>query len=314
MAKIIRLTAKNGAIKEIPFVDKFKLDPQFVGAKVEVIDSITGAWVSAVKVRIRGKNVDLSNSQDAQPDEAKPEDATESQGCSDKDGSKSSDLDTGDTGDVGASAQQQPCAALPSGDNSETTIALGVLLLGGLGGIVAAGGGSDKTPPPAPTPPPALTRPPAPTPPPAPTALDLAAADDTGSSNSDNVTSQTSALTITGQADANARIELFDGATSLGKTIANATGAFSLDVTLAAGVRSITAKATDAAGNVSAASAALAVTVDATAPDAPTGLDLAAADDTGSSNSDNVTGQSSGLTITGQAEANANIELLEGTT
>ena len=108
MAKIIRLTAKNGAIKEIPFVDKFKLDPQFVGAKVEVIDSVTGAWMSAVKVHIRGKNVDLSNSQDAQPDEAKPEDATESEGCSGKDGSKSSDLDTGDTGDVGASAQQQP--------------------------------------------------------------------------------------------------------------------------------------------------------------------------------------------------------------
>ncbi|MFO0111645.1 MAG: hypothetical protein ACK519_04260, partial [Sphingomonadaceae bacterium] len=232
MAKIIRLTAKNGAIKEIPFVGKFKLDPQFVGAKIEVIDSVTGAWVSAVKVHIRGKNVDLSYSQDAQPDEAKPEDATESQGCSDKDGSKSSDLDTGDTGDVGASAQQQPCAALPSRDNSETTIALGVLLLGGLGGIVAACGGSDKTPtptpspspspppPPTPTPPPTPPPPPAPSPPPAPTALDLAAADDTGASNSDNVTSQTSALTITGQAEANARVELFDGTTSIGTTTA----------------------------------------------------------------------------------------------
>ncbi|MFN5127663.1 MAG: Ig-like domain-containing protein, partial [Sphingomonadaceae bacterium] len=308
MAKIIRLTAKNGAIKEIPFVGKFKLDPQFVGAKIEVIDSVTGAWVSAVKVHIRGKNVDLSYSQDAQPDEAKPEDATESQGCSDKDGSKSSDLDTGDTGDVGASAQQQPCAALPSRDNSETTIALGVLLLGGLGGIVAACGGSDKTPTPTPSPSPS------PPPPPAPTALDLAAADDTGASNSDNVTSQTSALTITGQAEANARVELFDGTTSIGTTTANASGAFSLDVTLAAGVRSITAKATDAAGNVSAASAALAITIDATAPAAPTGLDLAAADDSGSDSTDNVTSQTSALTISGQAEADARVELFDGTT
>jgi len=148
----------------------------------------------------------------------------------------------------------------------------------------------------------------------APTGLDLAAADDSGSDSTDNVTSQTSALTISGQAEADARVELFDGTTSLGTTTANASGAFSLDVTLAAGVRSITAKATDAAGNVSAASAALAITVDVTALAAPTGLDLAAADDTGSSNSDNVTNQNSGLTITGQAEANARVELFDGTT
>ena len=74
-----------------------------------------------------------------------------------------------------------------------------------------------------------------------------------------------------GQAEANARIELFDGTTSLGTTTASANGAFSLDVTLAAGARSITAKAIDAAGNVGAASAALAITVDTTAPAAPTG-------------------------------------------
>ena len=54
MAKIIRLTAKNGAIKEIPFVGKFKLDPQFVGATVEVIDSVTGAWVSVKRPGFSG--------------------------------------------------------------------------------------------------------------------------------------------------------------------------------------------------------------------------------------------------------------------
>jgi hypothetical protein len=153
-----------------------------------------------------------------------------------------------------------------------------------------------------------------PTAPNAPTGLDLAAADDSGSDSTDNVTSQTSALTISGQAEANARVELFNGTTSLGTATANASGAFSLDVTLAAGARAITAKATDAAGNVSAASAALTITVDGTAPAAPTGLDLAAADDTGSSNSDNLTNQTSALTISGQAEANARVQLFDGTT
>lgn len=162
MAKIIRLTAKNGAIKEIPFLAKFKLDPQFLGAKVEVIDSFTGALVSTVKVRIRGKNVDLSYSQDAQPQNEKLADAADSQSSSDvgsSEGSKSSGLDAGDKMDVGASAQQ-PSAALPSGGGglgatgiALTKIAVGVLWHGALGGIAAATGGSDKTPPPAPTPP-----------------------------------------------------------------------------------------------------------------------------------------------------------------
>jgi hypothetical protein len=146
-----------------------------------------------------------------------------------------------------------------------------------------------------------------------PTGLDLAAADDTGSSNSDNVTSQASGLTITGQAEANARVELFDGTTSLGTTTANASGAFSRDVTLAAGARSITAKAIDAAGNVSAASAALTITVDATAPAAPTGLDLITADDTGDSPTDNLTNKQS-VTITGTAEVGSTVELFDGTT
>jgi hypothetical protein len=108
-------------------------------------------------------------------------------------------------------------------------------------------------------------------------------------------------LTISGTAEANARVELFDGTNSLGTATANASGAFSLDVTLAAGARLITAKATNAAGNVSVASAALTITVDTTAPTAPISIDLASADDTGSSNSDNVTSQTSALTITGQA-------------
>jgi uncharacterized repeat protein (TIGR02059 family) len=143
----------------------------------------------------------------------------------------------------------------------------------------------------------------------APTGLDLAALDD----NADNITNQTSALTITGQTQPNARVELFDGTTSLGTTTANVSGAFSIDVTLAAGVRSITAKASDAAGNASAASAALAVTVDATAPDKPMGWDLIAADDSGASSTDNLTNKQN-VTITGTAEASATVQLFDGTT
>jgi hypothetical protein len=99
------------------------------------------------------------------------------------------------------------------------------------------------------------------TPPAAPTGLDLAAVDDSGTNNADNVTNQTSNLTITGTAEGNAQVELFNGSTSLGTTTANGSGVFTKDVTLAVGSASITAKATDAAGNVSAASAALAISV-----------------------------------------------------
>lgn len=147
-----------------------------------------------------------------------------------------------------------------------------------------------------------------------PTALDLAADDDTGVSATDNITTKKTGLTITGTAEANATVELFNGTTSLGTVTANAQGAFSKDIDLAEGQHDITAKATDAGGNVSGASAALRIVVDATAPAAPAALDLDAADDNGASNTDNITTQTSGLTITGTAEAGATVELFDGTT
>ncbi|WP_221774187.1 beta strand repeat-containing protein [Novosphingobium flavum] len=148
----------------------------------------------------------------------------------------------------------------------------------------------------------------------APTGLALAAADDTGSSASDGITSQTTALTISGTAEANSSVTLKDGSTVLGTATANGSGAFSLDVALAAGTHSLTATTTDAAGNVGAASSALSITVDTSGPAAPTGLALAAADDTGASSSDRITNLTSGLTITGSAEANAAVVIKEGST
>ena len=68
---------------------------------------------------------------------------------------------------------------------------------------------------------------------------------------------------------------------------------FTADIALTAGLHHVGAFQTDPAGNVSTGATGLVITVDTTAPSAPTGLDLAAADDTGSSTSDNVTGKRS---------------------
>jgi hypothetical protein len=297
MSKVIRLTSKTGLVKEVSFGAKVKLEGQFHGAKIELIDTKTGLKVAKAKVRIDGDDVVVSFVDNGQEQETRLEGSADGAVIADNSAKGAS----GDTappsenqkGNTPASEANSFFDSFPGGK-----IGLGVLGAGALGGLAVAFGGKGKDT----------------TPPAAPTGLDLAVADDSGSNNADDVTNQTSALTITGQAEANARVELFDGTTSLGTTTANASGAFSLDVTLAAGARSITAKATDVAGNVGAASAVLAITVDGTPPAAPTALDLAAADDSGSNNADNVTNQTSALTITGQAEANARVELFDGTT
>ncbi|MCB2077841.1 MAG: choice-of-anchor I family protein [Novosphingobium sp.] len=148
----------------------------------------------------------------------------------------------------------------------------------------------------------------------APTGLDLDAADDTGASDSDNVTNKTSGLTISGSAEADSTVELFDGEASLGTATAGSNGAFTLDVSLSEGSHSLTARATDAAGNESASSSTLEITIDATAPAVPSALDLAAADDDGAASDDNVTSVTSGLTISGTTAAGASVELFDGST
>ena len=63
-------------------------------------------------------------------------------------------------------------------------------------------------------------------------------------------------LTLSGTAEANATVKVFDGATLLGSVVANASGAWSYTTAaLANGSHSLTATATDAAGNTGAASA-----------------------------------------------------------
>ncbi|MBF0124635.1 MAG: VCBS repeat-containing protein, partial [Magnetococcales bacterium] len=148
----------------------------------------------------------------------------------------------------------------------------------------------------------------------APTRLDLAEKDDLGLSPSDNVTRVTEGLIISGSGESGSTITLYDGKTKV------VTAAIVVDddgewtTTLApqsAGSHAITATQTDIAGNISKASSVLPLVVDTTAPIAPSGLDLVAADDSGTSNSDNITGYQSGLTIGGFGEKGARVILFE---
>lgn len=93
----------------------------------------------------------------------------------------------------------------------------------------------------------------------------LATASDTGQSNSDRLTSDTTP-TLSGTAESGSTVSVYDGATLLGSVVATG-GAWSYTTgTLAGGSHSFTVTATDTAGNVSAPSNPLAVTIDATAP------------------------------------------------
>jgi hypothetical protein len=144
----------------------------------------------------------------------------------------------------------------------------------------------------------------------APAAPALAAASDSGAQGDGITNVATPALH--GSAEAGASVALFDGDTQVGSGVADADGAWSISAgALADGAHSLTVKATDAAGNVSLASAALALTVDTKAPDAPTELDLVAGSDTGVSDSDNITGDTT-PTITGRAEAGSTVVLSDG--
>lgn len=99
-----------------------------------------------------------------------------------------------------------------------------------------------------------------------PGSLDLATADDSGKSSSDNLTKNTTALTITGTGENGAVVQLYDGVSATGSTSTITNGAFSIDLTLAEGNHSITAKQTDPVGNISLASAALDIIIDTTGP------------------------------------------------
>src|SRR5207253_896727 len=99
---------------------------------------------------------------------------------------------------------------------------------------------------------------------------------------------------------------------------ADGTGAYTVtSSTLAQGSRSMTVKATDAAGNTSTSSDALTVTIDTSAPSQPVNApDLLAADDSGSSSTDNITNVTTPHFPgpSGAVENSATVTLFDGST
>ena len=118
-------------------------------------------------------------------------------------------------------------------------------------------------------------------------------------------------LTLTGSAEANATVKVYDGVTLLGSATANGAGAWSFTTAaLTNGAHSLTATATDVAGNTSAASSALNVTVDTTAPVTPA---IASFSTDSGTVGDGITNDNT-LTLTGSAEANATVKVYDGAT
>ncbi|MDO8586327.1 MAG: S8 family serine peptidase [Armatimonadota bacterium] len=100
----------------------------------------------------------------------------------------------------------------------------------------------------------------------APSKPDLDPSDDTGESNSDDCTRNTTGLTLAGTAEAGSTVKIWNGGpTPLGSGTATG-GAYSVNISLSAGTTTVTATATDAAGNQSAASEGLPICVDTSAP------------------------------------------------
>ncbi|MGQ3357811.1 MAG: tandem-95 repeat protein [Phreatobacter sp.] len=93
--------------------------------------------------------------------------------------------------------------------------------------------------------------------------------DDTGVAG-DGRTSDTTP-TLLGTAEAGSTVSIFDGSTLIGTVVATGAGTFAFTVpgALGDGTYAFSAQAADAAGNLSAPSASLSLTIDATAPAAP---------------------------------------------
>ena len=148
----------------------------------------------------------------------------------------------------------------------------------------------------------------------APSGVSMTAATDTGALATDALTKIIRPV-VTGVAEAGSTVTLLKGATTLGTVTADAlTGAWSLQTAnLAEGAHVLTASATDLAGNVSLLSAAFTVTVDVTAPGAPSAIGLAAGSDSGASATDGITSAVAPV-IGGTAEAGSLVALRDGTT
>ncbi|WIW46990.1 Ig-like domain-containing protein [Bradyrhizobium sp. 62B] len=133
-------------------------------------------------------------------------------------------------------------------------------------------------------------------------------------------------VVLSGAAEANSAIKVFDGTTQVGTATTNSSGAWSVTTSaLSAGSHALTAKATDVAGNVSAASTAVDAVIGSgttgstgsgtsgtgtTAPAAPKIASFS--NDTGTAG-DHITSDKT-LTLAGTAVANSTVKVLDGAT
>ncbi len=126
-------------------------------------------------------------------------------------------------------------------------------------------------------------------------------------------TTNDSTPVLSGTAEANATVTVYDGTTVLGTTTASSTGAWSFTTSsLSNGTHPLSVKVTDAAGNISPSSTAVTVTVDTVAPTTPT---LVVTNDvtdkviaSGGSTNDTTP------TLTGTAEANSTVKIYDNGT
>lgn len=136
---------------------------------------------------------------------------------------------------------------------------------------------------------------------------DLTAASDTGLLDNDNITN-VATPTFAGTVEAGSKVRLYADGVKVGSTTTT-DGFWSIKASnLNDGAHEITIVATDADGKKSPTSVSLTVTIDTSPPPTPTGLDLTPESDTGSSNSDNMTGDVT-PTFTGLAEAGLTVRL-----
>ena len=147
----------------------------------------------------------------------------------------------------------------------------------------------------------------------APSAPDLLALSDSGASSTDNITN-VSLPSFSGTGENGATVTLLDGTTTIGTgTVSGSTWSITASTALSEGANSITAKQTDVAGNISIASSPLNVTLDTTAPAAPSKPDLLTLSDSGASSTDNITNVSLPI-FSGIGENGATVTLLDGAT
>ncbi len=147
----------------------------------------------------------------------------------------------------------------------------------------------------------------------APLLLDLVDSSDTGRSNTDNLTSDTSPTFTVNGIETNSTVRLFRDGIQVAEVAAGPLGG---QVSLTdpgpapQGNRNYTAVQIDAAGNISALSTPLVVTIDTIAPPAPSIPDLLATSDTGRSNTDNLTNDTTPTFDINGVEPGATVVLL----